>query len=649
MEFLRLLDCFGVPYTFKYKAKEKYTTSLGGIITILFIAISLFLAIYNFIPFYNKKNFTTIYYILKLPETEQVFFDKSKMAFSIGLNCWTGSDGTKANDLFDVYYKYIYWDVQNGEYKRKIENIKTHQCTYSDFFNSFNKQFEDSKVFNYQCLDDLSRSIEGIYASPVFSYYEFNVNAKNDSKELLDKIENYLIENDCKLQIYYIDTTIDIDDYKDPIKSYLETDFIQLNPTLSIRRNMYFMNQHLYDDDSFISLLNSPEDEESQLSSLYSRYEEYSLYQGLNRTNSSSDHLNWAKLFFRADTRKTDVKRKYQNIMEFYADATSLLIGFYEILIIIFNFINNFYAELSLSKKIFFFKETNHNNLNLNKYSKRINELILKTNPNAKPSVFHNNFFPRRRNNNPDSNVFSDNINNNNNDKDNEKNSGKSSSKKSISNIELLSINKFDIKSISNDRSIDKLQSNNLQTDNISFKQGSKKNIYKKNEVKTYNKNKEKEKEKAKETESISAENYQDIKYNFNVFEIIIASTCKCCLWKNLKIKRQINKKAVHILYNSLDIVCFVRNQMLFNIINETILADHIKSIINFLCRPIVSINDNKNKKELDFYKIYKEDDFNKFSEELIELVKKPKKKEKEKKLILLSNIHLKDFLMNNS
>ena len=57
IEFLRLLDCFGVPYTFKYKSKEKYTTSLGGIITILFIALSLFLAIYNFIPFYNKKNF----------------------------------------------------------------------------------------------------------------------------------------------------------------------------------------------------------------------------------------------------------------------------------------------------------------------------------------------------------------------------------------------------------------------------------------------------------------------------------------------------------------------------------------------------------------------------------------------------------------
>ena len=110
-EFIRSLDCFGVSYTFKYKSKERYTTPLGGIITLLFIALCIEEGIYNFIPFYNRKNFTTIYYIIKLAQTEKIFFDKSKMAFSIGLNCWTGNDGTKAEDLFDVKYKYIYWDV----------------------------------------------------------------------------------------------------------------------------------------------------------------------------------------------------------------------------------------------------------------------------------------------------------------------------------------------------------------------------------------------------------------------------------------------------------------------------------------------------------------------------------------------------------
>ena len=191
------------------------------------------------------------------------------------------------------------------------------------------------------------------------------------------------------------------------------------------------------------------------------------------------------------------------------------------------------------------------------------------------------------------------------------------------------------------------MHSYKLQTDNISFKKGSNNNKYK-TDIKAYNKNQEKE--KSKENERNSIQKFQNIKYNFNVCEIIIASSCKCCLWKNLGIKNKINEKAINILYNTLDIVCFVRNQLLFNIINKTILDDHIKTIINLLCRPIVSINDNKDKNELpDFYKRYKEDDFNKFSEELIQLTQKPKKKDKEKKLIFLSNIHLKDMFINNS
>jgi len=637
-EFIRSLDCFGVSYTFKYKSKERYTTPLGGIITLLFIALCIAEGIYNFIPFYNRKNFTTIYYILKLAQTEKIFFDKSKMAFSIGLNCWTGNDGTKAEDLFDVKYKYIYWDVQDGEYVRKTDYLGAHPCTYADFFNSFNKSFDDSKVYSYQCLDDLSRAIEGIYASPVFSYYEFNVNAKNNSKGLLDKIENYLIENDCKLQIYYIDKTIDIDDYKEPIKSYLETEFIQLNPTLSIKRNMYFMNQHLFDEDSLFIFFDDKKDVESQLSSLYSRYEEYSLYQGLNRTNNSSDYLNWVKLYFRADTRKTDVKRKYQNLMEFYADASCLLVGFYEILIIIINFINNFYAELSLSKKIFFFKELNQKNLNLNKYSDRINELVLKTNPItnniSKPYNFQKKFFQRRINN-PSANFFSDNLNN----LEYEKNSRNSNSRKSLTKIEILSLNKFDVKSESNDRSVDKFKSYKLQTDNISCKQDEN-NIYNTNEKKEVNQN----------LELNFDEDLENINYDFNVFEVFVTYFCKCCLAKNLGIKNNLNEKAIHILNNNLDIVVFVRNQLLFNILNETILVDHIKSITNFLCRPIISINDNKEKNELSpFYLQYKEDDFDKFSEEINNLIQKPKKKIKEKKLIFLSNKHLKDLIGKNS
>ena len=629
----RKLDLFGVSYTFKYNSREKYTTTLGGIITFIFLVIALFVAIYNFIPFYTKKNFTTIYYILKLAETEKIYFDKSKMTFSIGLNCWEGYDGTKAEDLFDVQYKYIYWDVQDGEYVRKTEELGIHPCTHSDFYNEFDKSFDDSKVYTYQCLDDLSRPIEGIYSSPVFSYYEFNVNAKNKSKTLFDKIESYLIENDCKLQIYYIDKTVDIDDYGSPIKGYLETDFIQINPTLSTRRNMYFMNQHLYDEDTFLSLLHDQKNEDSKLSSLYSRYEEYSLYQGLNRTNSSSDYLNWVKLFFRADTRKTYVKRNYQGIMEFYADASSLLIGIYQLLIIIFNFINNFYAELSLSKKIFFFKELKDSNLDISKHSKKISELLAQTSSKSNFSTIDTQFDDKKVNINPSSFANSQNtvtIN---------KNKKRNVQKKPKGKIDVLT-KKFEIKTDYVEQSIDKLKTHRLQTDTVSVKKG---------KIQVNNQNDKIESAPNKTDEISSIDKFDDIKYDFNMCEIIISSFCKCCLMRNLGIKNNINEKAKSLLNNSLDVVCFVRNHMLFNIINETILDENIKSVVNFLCRPIISIENDYNKNEnIQFYQCFKDEDFEKFSDELIRLDKKPKKEIKENKLIFLSNNHLKNFSNNN-
>ena len=62
-------------------------------------------------------------------------------------------------------------------------------------------------------------------------------------------------------------------------------------------------------------------------------------------------------MYVRADLKKTIIKRKYQKFMEFYADATSLLITIYEILVIIFNYIDTFYGYNTVAKKIFFFKD----------------------------------------------------------------------------------------------------------------------------------------------------------------------------------------------------------------------------------------------------------------------------------------------------
>ena len=147
----------------------------------------------------------------------------------------------------------------------------SHFCT-KQIHNEFNETFEGSEIFKYQCLDDPSITIEGILTSEIFSYFKFEVNSKNNSEELQDKINNYLHENDCKLQIFYSDNSIDIEDYKDPIKLHVEASFIQLDPTLSIRRNVYFMNYYLFDD--YLSIRAFSDDYDSINTKIFSRYEE---------------------------------------------------------------------------------------------------------------------------------------------------------------------------------------------------------------------------------------------------------------------------------------------------------------------------------------------------------------------------------------
>jgi len=62
--------------------------------------------------------------------------------------------------------------------------------------------------------------------------------------------------------------------------------------------------------------------------------------------------------------------------MEFYADYSSLMISLFRVLYIIFCFVNRFYAEHSLAKQIFFFKEAENRHYDINRKSFQIKNLI---------------------------------------------------------------------------------------------------------------------------------------------------------------------------------------------------------------------------------------------------------------------------------
>ena len=350
--------------------------------------------------------------------------------------------------------------------------------------------------------------------------------------------------------------------------------------------------------------------------------------------------------------------------MEFYADASSLLIALYDVLIIIFNYINQFWAEQNLSKIIFFFKDLEESGLNVKKRGAQIQELLDITGAAASPSK------TSQKNSSKELLIYRN---------DNSQNLKKKDSK----DIDSLQ-EEVQIYNAKKGKNPDKREKENEKT-KPTGKKSKAKNKGRNNEndyYDDYSDNYEKASSNYKGRESKSSFNikynmnmknsnkykynskYDDynesrteysnegeedfrpekVEYDFNICEVLGSTVCRCCQSKELKVKYNLNQKANSILFSKLDIVLYVRNMILLDIMNKTFLGTGIKDVINFLSRPIISLK-GKEKNELQiFYNNYKPSDFDKFYNEIGELAQKSDKRNEEKLLISLTNQHLKSL-----
>ena len=658
-KFLRNIDLSGLPFSFKYKSKEKYTTSLGGFMITIFFIVALYYVIYYFIEFINKKNFTIIYYTTNIAQTEIIKLKETKGTVSFGFDCqFKGKH--RAEDLFIIETKYInYTKNSEGIYYKDTIILSSHFCTYNDFFNEHNDSFNRLNINKFRCLDDYNYELMGIFSDISFTYYEFTVKSKEDTDENLNNIEEFLMQNDCKLQIAYIEKADNLDNYSQPITSYLNEVFIQLNPTFFIKRNMFFMIQHLVNKDDLFGDFSDSKNE--SITSIFSRYEEYFLFLGLNRSiTKPPDYLNYAKIYLRADTKKREIKRNYQNLFEFYANISSLLIGVFRVLVIILNFFNNFFAESSFSNKIFIFKEFKNKNFNMNKRNNEINKIKsllnncnLNETENSSFDTEISDFYSNEK-------IFGNyelltyNKNKINNDYIN--NNSKSARGKTISYTEKGIENL--IKDINNSKNKNINNMGNISSEKIKFKNSNSfknnnnslttdKIIVNKNEINGISNNNVLNKLKEKDEKNIK-ENKNNNKHYLNVCEIIIIYFCRCCyLTPKLKLKSYYYNKIMNILNKTLDIVSYIRNTLLFDTMNEILLNSNNKDIINFLYRPILNTNKLEKIDEKEFNELnedYKEIYFDKFYNKLSELLKKPNFTNKEKKIIFLVKQKINEF-----
>ena len=668
LNFLRALDSFGIAYNFRYRDKNKYKTAIGGSFCILFLILVGVLGILTFIPFVNRKNYTIVYYTMNLAETEEVNIFKSESNFAVGLSCEAKKGETRnILDLLNLKTSYVLFQkFLNGSYAKFNKPLITHKCTYNDFYNKYDGEFDYLGLSKYECISSKNFTIQGIYSNEIFSYFEFSVQAKNQSDQLLDTIESFLENNDCKVNFAYTDIIIDLDKYRSPITQYLNQIFIQLTPHLYIKRNIYFMNQYFTTDDNLMYIYG---DLTPEIMPLYSRYEEYSLYQGLNRkTNRFPNFDYFSKVYLRADLKKTIIKRKYQRLMEFYSSCHCLLNAIYKLLGILLNYINNFYGFHALSKFIFFFKELDdENNFNINKKSNMIKEVlsiinskgnILDNKKSKKKDMEKQDILSINKREEEDLEGIKDiqevNLYNNNKKKVQNKNS-RNSPTKTMTFLTKETLEKED--NTKNDNNADENNNNYYQgktqkykldqkrkKNNIrirfNFRNNNENNLYSSEKMGTNN---DKDSIGSNNTKKIDDNGH--IKNTYNIFELFITQFFGCCLLNNLNIKNNAINKAKKILFKKLDVIKYIRNMILFERINQTNINDNEKVLMNFFSRPIISVYTKEEKNEFEqFYENYEDKDFDNYYEQIIELANKSKKEEKDIKLLSISNEHLNAF-----
>ena len=373
--FFRWFDSSETPFTFTHDTG----TFVSGVISFLYVIVAILFLIGALIPFFKKENFTLHYYTMNLEKTEVLDFNEKSASFAFGLDCKNAEKTKEAEELLDLTFGY---ESRAHERIDKLMNITHfHICTPEDFMDELADYYDVLGLSKLYCLNKdriVDYTIQGIFTDDVFEYFYIEVNSKATTEEHYQKIYTLLTQNDCKLQYYYTDTIVDIDDYDTPITYFIDSMFLELNPIFNMKKNIYYLNYHLYNmsalfnDLDWFRLFKDIEEEPRDQIGL-SRTYDYFDYKGVNRSDEIvRDPTGYAKMYIRADNRRIEVVRYYQDINEFYGN-NYILLDLYCFICFLLGFYTDFFARRSLKHKLFFYENSSKNKLKKNNIKDLLN------------------------------------------------------------------------------------------------------------------------------------------------------------------------------------------------------------------------------------------------------------------------------------
>ncbi len=213
INFLKIVDYFGIVPSLRINSEDKFKTPLGGSLFLIWIFGIFGFILYSFDILINKKVMTLISSNeIQIP-SPQINLTDNKFMWGMAL---LFENYTVANEAFqDVFeIRATYEKLINQDKDKKVkQRVSMRKCTSEDFKVIKKSEFDSYLLDKYLCPSNINFTNQGVFTNDIYTNLKFDVMLTSKymkDKKLYDNLRNLIETESLRINVYFVDTSIDV-------------------------------------------------------------------------------------------------------------------------------------------------------------------------------------------------------------------------------------------------------------------------------------------------------------------------------------------------------------------------------------------------------------------------------------------------------
>ena len=351
-DFLTDFDLFGKVPELYYKGRSKKSSTLGIILTVIYIVLYIAFLIYKLVRMFKRIDMTFYdsYTFNGLPSiklTNNEFFG----GFGMG--------GIIDERMYYLTVEYVSLVSQNGEWvTADYRLLETEECQLEWFGSEYQEIFADQPLHNYYCIKDVSGMVlEGYSNLERYSYFNVKfypcANYTKNGTKCYDYWEKYKFFAANKIELKIQDNYLNPEDYKNPVTRR------RVDMNSPVFKDLY---QMIY---SYLQIVNIETDEDitglnfftdHTRKQIYTRYDEsFIIASPLFYGDILISGAPIADATLQLAAKVLTEKRQYLQLIDVLGDVGGLMEIVYTVLNLICSFVTEVLYDKSLVNNLFSF------------------------------------------------------------------------------------------------------------------------------------------------------------------------------------------------------------------------------------------------------------------------------------------------------